>query len=88
MNTPLLNAFLGFICTVGFFVLSLFIVAGGKLIFLSVKERFFPKKIPTPTVPKTTVVKRAKKPTTIRKPVRSIEIDPEQVDRIYVKKIS
>ena len=57
-------------------------VAGIKAAYLWLKrylKKFFPEKHPVP-------VRRPKrkKPTAIR----SIEIDPEEVDRIYVKKIS
>ncbi len=89
MNNPTQSALLGFFCTLGLFFLCLFFVAGVKIIFLRLKDKFFPKK-PKPIEPPTpTVVKRQiRKPRTIPKPVRSIEIDPEQVDRIYVKKTS
>ncbi len=86
MNNTLTNFLLGLLCVGGLFVLCLLVVLGGKMLALSFKEKFFAKKVAPPPKPQT--VKRRKKPSTIPKPVRSIEIDPDQVDKIYVKKIS
>ncbi len=90
MLSPLSSFFLGLLCTCGLFALSLLLVIGGKILIISFKEKFFPapaEKVAPP--PKAPVIKRrVSKPKTISKPVRSIEIDPEQVDKIYVKKIS
>ncbi len=90
MTNPIASFFLGLICTGGLFALSLLLVVGGKMVILSFKEKYFPKpkEQESPPPPKATVVRRRKKPTSVAKPVRSIEIDPEQVDKIYVKKIS
>ena len=78
MNTIPSSVFLGPLFLAAFFVLSIVAVAGCKiLILLCVRER---KKIPAQK-------KRTPKPPT-HDPVRSIEINPEEVDRIYVKKVS
>ena len=82
------NSFIsGLFCTGLLFFISLVSVIGCKVIAVKI-NRLFPKKqtVQTPIesdkpqAPK----KRKRKPST----VRSIEIDPEQIDRIYVKKIS
>ncbi len=89
MSNSFANFLLGLICTVGLFALCLIVVVGGKIIALTFKEKFLPKKTEPPPPPqKTRVIKRRKPKSPIPKPVRSIEIDPEQVDKIYVKKIS
>ena len=78
MNTIPSSVFLGPLFLAVFFVLSIVVVAGCKiLILLCVRER---KKTPA-------TKKRNPKPSP-HDPVRSIEINPEEVDRIYVKKVS
>lgn len=69
---------IGLLSLLAFFILSLLLVVGAKSILIFIKNTLFPKPI-TPT-------KRAKpvKPKTIR----SISINPEEIDRIYVKKAS
>ena len=72
------------LCFAGCFIAAtviryLFSVLGLKFILSSAIKFFFPKKQPAPVKKR-----RRKKPA----PVRSIEIDPEEVDRIYVRKIS
>lgn len=76
-----LSLFFGFISTIGFFVLSIVLVVGVKTLFIAIKK-FLPKKevLPPPPVKE----QPPKKP----KVVKSIEIDPALVDRIYVKKTS
>lgn len=81
------------ICTCFLFVLSVLIVLGGKMLVLMVYE-FVSKKTALskpvqqiqPKIKSTT----PKKSKSTKKPsiVRSIEIDPEHVDKIYVKKSS
>lgn len=87
----LTNFILGFLSTCGAFMLSLLIVVGGKMLVISFRESL-PKKPTQPTQQapkKVKVIKRRKKPVApIPKPIRSIEIDPEQIDKIYVKKSS
>ncbi|MBQ9734992.1 MAG: hypothetical protein IJV95_03935 [Clostridia bacterium] len=76
----------GFFLTLCFFIASLFIVLGAKSANEFIKLRLPKKKVSAPPQneqkPKTTRPK--KKPSA----VRSIEINPDEIDRIYVKKIS
>ena len=82
----ILTSFVGdFLCTAFLFTLCLLITLGCKLIIIAVKTKFQKQQPPPqkePQKPKTP--KPKKKPST----VRSIEIDPEEIDRIYVRKIS
>ena len=77
--------FIGFICTTGLFALCFFCIVGIKFAFITLKN-YFPKKIEQ-TPPQKKVIHKPKKPTTPTA-VRSIDIDPNSIDRIYVKKIS
>ena len=81
----------GLSCTLLLFVICLFLVVGAKSIFLYVKSKFLPEKQePMPEkrqTKKSTATKRKIKPKTL-KPVRSIEINPDEIDKIYVKNIS
>lgn len=72
----ILSMFNGIISVFLFFISSVVITVGIKVVINRVKRQFTPK----PDVKKRTV----KKPKTIR----SISINPEEVDRIYVKKVS
>ena len=68
------------------FLACALIVIGAKTVILAISLRFA-KKEPEPTP----VVKKARKKTVRKKkpiPFRSIEINPEEIDRIYVKKSS
>ena len=82
------SVFWGFLCVVLLFVLSLLLVVGAKAVILYIKQmvdkiRYLPsEKDFKPAPPKKSTVKKAEKP------IRSIEINPDEVDRIYVKKIS
>lgn len=86
LNAPFI---LDFFATTGLFCLCFITVIGCKVAINALKD-LFPK--PTRTINKP--IENDKKPAVRQKrrapakPVRSIEIDPEQVDRIYVKKIS
>ncbi len=89
------NAFssfiLGLLCTGGLFALCFLVVAGVKAVLFAIKEKLTPpptaqESAPPPPV-KARVIKR-RKPKSVANPVRSIEIDPDQIDKIYVKKIS
>ena len=91
MSDAFASFILGLLCTFLMFALCVVIVVGVKAIIFAVKERLISSTPLKPAVqdkPKTEKVKRKKRPRTVAKPVRSIEIDPEQVERIYVKKIS
>lgn len=85
------NAFssflLGLICTSALFVICYIVVVGIKYIYLSffaVYKKPIPKVINS--VDKPTPKKQP--PKRSNTPIRSIEIDPEQIDKIYVKKSS
>ena len=69
------SVILGFFCLIGFFVLSTIITLGIKARFIA-----FSKKQESPP-PKET----ERKARTV-KPIKSIEINPEEVDRISFKK--
>ena len=83
----LLSSFLvGFLSTAFLFVLSIIIVLGVKYLLIIIKS-FTVKDLPKTNEnkkPSSYKRKKRKAPT----PQRSIEIDPSQVDRIYVKKSS
>ncbi len=82
-----------FICTFFLFVFSVIIVLGGKMLILIVYDFIFKKTALSQPVQqsqpkaKSTAPKKSK---STKKPsiVRSIEIDPEHVNKIYVKKSS
>lgn len=76
-----LSLFLGFISTVGFFVLSFMLVVGAKTVIFTIKKFFAKKDAPPPKIEKEPLPKKPKT-------VKSIEIDPALVDKIYVKKTS
>lgn len=77
------------------FALCVITVVGAKALYKSVKDKFAkPEEKPRLAAPAPQKRRRRSssapafaKRVTAAKPVRSIEIDPEQVDRIYVKKI-
>ena len=81
MNNIPVSLFLGPLFLIVFFIVCLIIVAGIKILYLYFKR--------SPVKFKETI-KRVKKPAPaeVRKPVRSIEINPDEVDKIYVKKVS
>ncbi len=87
MNNVFISFFDGLGCTLCLFLLCFFIVVGVKAVYIKLKLAFTP-----PTLSDKNVVKRHKKhatpPKQVQKPVRSIEINPDEIDRIYVKKIS
>lgn len=74
-----------FFCVVLLFFVSFFMVVGTKYVYYKFIE-LFPKK---PIFSNKEIEDCApKKPPRKRKPIRSIEINPDEIDRIYVKKIS
>lgn len=84
MNYITASVFLGPLFLIAFFLACTVIVAGIKIIYLYFKR--------TP-VKFSHRIKRTKKsvqapPPAPAKPIRSIEINPDEVDKIYVKKIS
>jgi len=76
------SPFLGFCCVVLLFIVSLIVVLGVKVIILGIKQLYYKFNPPPKPQPK------AARPKRKREPVKSIEIDPNEVDRIYVKKVS
>lgn len=80
MSEHIVSAILGFIFTCSFFVISFFVVVGAKSVYNFVKSKLLEAATFTP-IEKPAVKKRKK-----RKPVRSIEINPEETTRIVVKK--
>ncbi len=87
MNSFFSSFISGLFCTGLLFFISLVSVIGYKMITIKIKNLFpkqqAPNHLPEQDKPQTPK-KRRRKPST----VRSIEIDPEEIDRIYVKKIS
>ena len=83
MNNIPSSLFLGPLFLIAFFVASVVIVAGIKILYLYFKRE--PVRLKPERVKKPKTVKPAPPP---QKPIRSIEINPDEVDRIYVKKIS
>ncbi len=86
MISFLLSPMGGFFTTLCIFLLSLFLVLGVKSAREFIASRLPKKKAPTPPLKeeKPKPARAKKTPST----VRSIEINPDEIDRIYVKKIS
>lgn len=76
-----LSLFLGLISITGFFLLSFILVVGAKTVILTTKKFFAKNDAPPPKIEKEPLPKKPKT-------VKSIEIDPALVDKIYVKKTS
>lgn len=87
MSNLLTSPFLGFFCLAGLFVLCVFIVIGAKIVYLTVKEYFHPIK-PEPEKQPTKTKRKPSTPKKSAKPIRSIEINPDEVDKIYMRKSS
>ncbi len=86
LSSILPSFFTGLLFLVLFFLLSLFLVVGIKSVFIAIKPYFTKKKKPKAIEIKP---KESPKPKPIKKKVsRSIEINPDEVDKIYVKKVS
>lgn len=84
LNAPFI---LDFSVTLVLFGLCFITVIGIKVIIYSIKDLF--PKTKTPTCEQVQPIRKRKKAR--RKtlsPVRSIEINPDEIDKIYVKKIS
>lgn len=81
------QAFFGFFWVVIFFVTSFLLVVGGKFVYLSVIEILSKKRKPT-NPPKPEKAQPPPVPKKAAKPIRSIEINPDEVDRIRFKKTS
>ena len=87
MNNFISNFFLGFICTLFLLILSVIITLGLKTLGWLYLERS-KKTQPTQQVKKSSAANKSKPQKAPSNIVRSIEIDPEQIDKIYVKKTS
>ncbi len=86
MYNLLNSAIFGPLFLILLFALCVVLVVGVKVVFYNLKNHFV-----KPVVVEQEVVKR-KKPRTRNKkpktPERSIEINPNEIDKIYVKKVS
>ena len=71
---------LGPLFLICFFIISLITVAGIKSVIIAVKSKFAPQKPIAAKKP----APATKKP----KIVKSVEINPDEVDKIYVKRVS
>ena len=84
-----MNAFLsflnGFLYTATLFLICLIFVVGVKAILIFMRADLKDKPAPPQKKATPKPTKHTAKPV---KPVRSIEINPEEIDRIYVKKSS
>ena len=94
MQNLLVSFFNGFLSTLFLFILSGVVVIGAKVIQLYLKELFPKSEItpplveqPTPKLePSPRKKMQRKNPKKQSAVIKSIEIDPRQVDKIYVKK--
>lgn len=86
MNNFLTSFLTGLTCTLFLLVLSVILVLGVKMLFLIIADLKPSSQAPTP--PKKRVRKKVNSKPQQAKVVRSIEIDPSQIDQIYVKKSS
>lgn len=76
------SVFFGLFFLTLLFLFCLVLVIGAKTVYIAVKNKL-PSKKTTTQEP----IKKAQK-RTVKKPVRNIEINPEEINRIYVKKSS
>ena len=86
MNEFFVSVTVGFLCTLTLFAVCFLIVLGGKVIFLTAKRYMQADATTEPVKHKTSKAKPSRP--TPSPVVKSIEIDPLQIDRIYVKKSS
>lgn len=84
LNAPFI---LDFAVTLVLFGLCFIVVAGVKVVIFSIKE-LLPKPKQQPEAKKSAPVPKVRTKPKAVKPIRSIEINPDEIDRIYVKKIS
>ena len=87
MFNLLSNFLVGFSCTFFLFIISLIIALSIKAIYLTAKDLSRNQTPPTTKVqtPKKRHRKKSKAQSGI---IRSVEIDPNEIDKIYVKKSS
>ena len=82
--SSILPSFLsGLAFLVVFFFISLFLVVGIKVVFLHLENKLIKR-----NRPKKQTATTKKPPKKQQNVVKSIEINPEEVDKIYFKKIS
>lgn len=81
MNLLSASPFLGFTCSLLLFALCFILVIGLKTVWLFAKNALIKP-------PKKKCAKRRARTAEKPQAVRSIEINPEEIDRIYVKKSS
>ncbi len=82
MSEMISSMLLGLFCLVSVFTIILFLTVGFKYFLSSLKQKTIIKQEVQKPNPKKSPQPRK------RKPVKSIVIDPDDVDRIYVKKSS
>ena len=85
MNNFFLSFTLGLLCTLSLFALCFLIVLGAKALYVHIIKALPKQPLPEPEI-KEVKKKRPRSIPKIPKAIRSIEIDPNSVDRIYVKK--
>ena len=90
MNSVLYQAISGFFWVVTFFIISYLLVVGGKIVYFAILEILTKNREPINSpVEKPKKPKRQKETQKApQKPIRSIEINPDEVDRIRFKKSS
>ena len=89
MNNLFSSVVLGLLFIIIFYLLCLFLVVGVKIVYLTVKSKFYsPNKYSRCKKPSVSSEKRQQIQIKKPKTVRSIEINPDDVDRIYVRKSS
>ena len=87
MNEFFSSFFIGLFYTVSLFAMCYVAVVGTRIIFRTIIQFLTPPKIEDGTPAKKRRKKTKPQPTP-PKPIHSIEIDPDQIDRIFVKKSS
>ena len=89
MNSFSKSFVLGLICTLFLFVISVIITLGVRtlyLIYVDHLKKYTSHQIKTPSPKPKTQAPKSPKSTKKAKIIGSIEIDPEQIDKFYVKK--
>lgn len=69
------------------FAVCCFVTVGAKTLYAALKKRFYKKAVPPPE-PKPVEKPKASVREKRSRTVKSIEINPDDVDRIYVRKTS
>ena len=87
MFNLLSNFLVGFSCTFFLLIISVIIALSIKAIYLTAKD-LSRNQPPPPQKAQTPKKKYRKKPKAPSGVIRSVEIDPNEIDKIYVKKSS